>query len=49
MKNINAYIIDGFYGRQNRKNFTHINTEAELYNLLDEKDIADIYNYLEEL
>jgi len=40
------YLSIGFYGRQNRKNFTHINTEAELYNLLDEKDIVDIYNYL---
>ena len=40
------YLSIGFYGRQNRKNFTHINTEEELYNLLDEKDIADIYNYL---
>lgn len=36
----------GFYGRQNRKNFLHINTDAELHNLLDEKDINDIYKYL---
>lgn len=40
------YLTIGFYGRQNRKNFLHINTEEELYNILDEKDIADIYNYL---
>lgn len=40
------YLSIGFYGRQNRKNFLDINTDAELYNLLDEKDINDIYKYL---